>query len=87
MTKRRFLLYKCYKSKHDTSTCYRNAVHKKVKNLQDKFMIDESRTNNFLNSENHDLDNCIICKYMNDMQYQKYIYKTISKVASLKQTN
>ena len=49
--------------------CYKNAVHQKVKNLHNKFMIDESQTNNLLNSENHDLDDCIICKFMNDKLY------------------
>lgn len=49
--------------------CYKNAVHQKVKNLHNKFMIDESQKNDFLNSENYDLDNCIICKSMNDKLY------------------
>ena len=32
-------------------------------------MIDESQKNDFLKNENYDLDNCIICKFMNDMLY------------------
>ena len=32
-------------------------------------MIDESQKNDFLYSENYDLDNCIICKSMNDKLY------------------
>ena len=34
-------------------------------------MIDKSKKNDFLNSENHNIDNSIICKYMNDKPYQK----------------
>ena len=32
-------------------------------------MIDESQKNDFLNNEIYDLDNCIICKSMNDKLY------------------
>ena len=60
-------------------------MRKKLKNLHEKFIIDESKKNDFLNSKNHDLDNCIICKSVNNKLFQKYIL--ISKVASVKQTN
>ena len=32
-------------------------------------MIDKSQKNDFLNSENYDLDNYIICKSMNNKLY------------------
>ena len=44
-------------------------MHQKVKNLHNKFMIDESQKNDFLNSENYDLDNGIIFKFINDKLY------------------
>ena len=64
MAKRGFLSYECYKSKHDTS-----AVYQKQKNLYNKFMLDKSQKNDFINIADYDLDNYIICESMNVKLY------------------